>query len=315
MAYRLGAGTCIATPALSPVWQRMQLPDEAGACYTDRLSISEGVTLAYSHYVPRRDLIEESVMACDVTSLVITIGLEGESSYCSRDDNTVGFRAGCTTITAFRRPRGERRFAAGQQVRQLRLVLEQSALQVYGLESWTRSLADQATPQQLHFEQTSAAVTGLAQTIHRLHARPQAGLLDLHIAALSVIAEQSRLQRAVAADATRHADDEERIHAAYMLMQAHMDRPLTIGWLCARTGINEFKLKQGMRRLYGNSPYRLLTALRMHKAVELLEAGHPVSSVAYRSGYEHPANFSSAFSRFHGRPPTAMQRGGRDAAR
>ncbi len=315
MAYRLGAGDSIVSSAPSSGWQRSCLPDEAGACHTDRLRIDEGITLAYSHYVPRQDLVEESVMAGESPSLVITLGLQGESFYRDHTDTRVGFRAGCTTMTAFTSPRGERRFAAGEQVRQLRLVLEQSALQRYGLQAWTRSLGDPRTPRQLQFEQTSRSIASFAQTIHRLHARPQSNLLELHIATLGLIAEQSRQQVPLAVPdpvgQVLKAEDEARIHAAYMLMQAHLDQPLTIAWLCAQVGINEFKLKKGLREVYGNSPYRLLTALRMHKALEMLQAGLPVSSVAYRTGYEHPANFSTAFSRFHGHPPTAVQRGQR----
>ncbi|MDF3852258.1 helix-turn-helix domain-containing protein, partial [Achromobacter denitrificans] len=39
---------------------------------------------------------------------------------------------------------------------------------------------------------------------------------------------------------------------------------------------------------------------------ELLETGCQVAQAAYRVGYRHPANFSAAFTRFHGRAPKSV---------
>jgi AraC-like DNA-binding protein len=85
-----------------------------------------------------------------------------------------------------------------------------------------------------------------------------------------------------------------------------MDRELTVQYLCLATGLNEFKLKQGFRALYGDSPMRLLTGMRMRRAWELLEGGCQVAQAAYQVGYRHPANFSAAFTRFHGRAPKSV---------
>ena len=49
-----------------------------------------------------------------------------------------------------------------------------------------------------------------------------------------------------------------------------------------------------------------LTEMRMRRAWELLETGCQVAQAAYRVGYCHPANFSAAFTRFHGRAPKSV---------
>lgn len=54
---------------------------------------------------------------------------------------------------------------------------------------------------------------------------------------------------------------------------SQFDRPLTIAYLCAAVGTNEFTLKQGFRELFGISPHRMLTDIRMEKAWKLLETG------------------------------------------
>lgn len=100
--------------------------------------------------------------------------------------------------------------------------------------------------------------------------------------------------------------DIARLERAHALMREQMDRELTVQYLCLATGLNEFKLKQGFRALYGDSPMRLLTEMRMRRAWELLESGCQVAQAAYQVGYRHPANFSAAFTRFHGRAPKSV---------
>ena len=51
-----------------------------------------------------------------------------------------------------------------------------------------------------------------------------------------------------------------------------------------------------------------LQRVRMTKAAELLRGGQtPVSAVARSVGYRQPAQFSKAFRRHHGRPPSDMR--------
>lgn len=314
MRYHLTADhLTVATTGL-PGWRRVALPDDLGPCHVDRLQVDDGIALVYSDYRPRHDIVEESVIDKPVPALTITLGLEGASEYCGSDARVFGFRAGFTTVTAFASSRGQRRYQAEQPVRQLRLVVEAPVLAKFGLESLLASEDGDAT-RQLFFERSSVAVQQLGQTMLRCHAHPLASpatsRLELQIAALSLLAEQARQLQPVAAAAAPgirrwRPDDEARLHQARDLVLGQFDKPLTVAWLCAAVGINEFKLKQGFRDLFDTTPHRLLTTVRMQHAWTLLEAGEPVSRVAYRTGFEHPANFSAAFSRFHGRTPKSV---------
>ncbi|MFD2883666.1 helix-turn-helix transcriptional regulator [Pseudomonas lini] len=81
------------------------------------------------------------------------------------------------------------------------------------------------------------------------------------------------------------------------ILMSQFDRPLTVSYLCATLGTNEFKLKEGFRKVFGTSPHRMLTDIRMRKAWELLEAGMYVSTVAYKVGFQHLSSFSTAFEK------------------
>ena len=282
-------------------WQRHSLPDDIGDCHADRLELDDGLSLVHSRYAPARDLIEESVASHGGRTLVITLAMQGVSAYRGADGTALDFCGGHTTVTAFRRGAGERRYVAGAAVSQLRLLVGEGVLRRYAGDERTerllgdgrfRQLAQGPTPPDL-----AAASAELASG---------ADPLDTHIRALTLLARQLRALATAPPAAPFSQADIARLEAAHALMQSQMDRDLTVQYLCLATGLNEFKLKQGFRALYGDSPGRLLTALRMRRAWELLESGCQVAQAAYRVGYRHPANFSAAFTRFYGRTPKSV---------
>ena len=58
----------------------------------------------------------------------------------------------------------------------------------------------------------------------------------------------------------------------------------------------------------GTSFRRELQRVRMPRAAELLQGGAlPVATVARAVGYRQPAQFSKAFRRHHGHPPSALR--------
>ena len=65
----------------------------------------------------------------------------------------------------------------------------------------------------------------------------------------------------------------------------------------------------------GTSFRSVLQRVRMTQAAELLRDGRlPVSAVARAVGYRHPAQFSKAFRRHHGSPPSALRAAGHSLA-
>lgn len=293
----------LARPGASPRagWRRHSLPDDIGDCHADLLDLDDGLSLVHSRYAPARDLIEESVANHGGRTLVITLAMQGVSAYRGADGTALDFRGGHTTVTAFQRGAGERRYLAGSAVSQLRLLVGEGVLRRYagddraeGLlgDGRFRQLAQGPTPPDL-----AAASAQLASGDDPL---------DTHIRALTLLARHLRALTPGPQAARFSQADVARLEAARALMQSQMDRDLTVQYLCLATGLNEFKLKQGFRALYGGSPGRLLTELRMRRAWELLETGCQVAQAAYQVGYRHPANFSAAFMRFHGRTPKSV---------
>lgn len=308
MSYRFSS-TDRAAPARlgqSP-WQRSRLPERLGACFTDSLTFEDGLAVTYSHFNPAFDLVETGTFERE-RALTVAIALSGQSSTTGVDGERQDFICGHSTVATYGSLRAERCYPAKQAIRQLRLVATAPLLQRYGLEHLLVGKARDQSATQLFCGKHSTATQRLADSLVHLHDRA-GGLLDIHIAALGLLSEQMRPFAAVPTapeDKLRSADQDLMLRARDILM-SQFDRQLTVGYLCAALGINEFKLKQGFGKVFGTSPYRMLTDIRMAKARELLESGMYVSTVAYKVGFQHLSSFSAAFEKYYGRTPKSLR--------
>lgn len=306
MHYRLTAADMSAPTRLGQsAWQRSQLAEDLGACFTDSLLLDDGLALVYVHYRSAYNLSAVSTLE-RAPALTVSIALEGRTSTIGADGTRFDFVPSHSTISAYARVSGERRFPANQPVRQLRLVAGESLLHKYGLGSMLDGVCNDRPVYHVPSRRHGHATQRLADSLVHLHDRA-GGLLDIQIAALSLLAEQTRpfMPREVKSCALSSTDQDRMLRARDILME-HFDRHLTLGYLCTAVGTNEFKLKQGFRDIFGTSPHRMLTDIRMQKAWELLETGLHVSTVAYRVGYQHLSSFSTAFERYHGRTPKSV---------
>lgn len=283
-------------------WTRRQLDPGLGDCHADQRQVDQGLLLVHSDYRPRLALVEQS-QHDDAGGLVITIGLEGASGYTTRDGGQLHFRGGHTTVTAFHHVSGERRFEAHQRAVQLRVLVGEEALARYWPEGLTSLLPNGGARQLAH-----AATTATAALRARALLRAT-DPLAVHIGVLSLLAEQLRGLRPAPAPVPRWSEaDIAKLERAYALMQEQMAQELTLDYLCAQAGLSLFKLKQGWRYRYNDSPQRTLLALRMQRAKLLLENGCQVAQAGWQTGYRHPANFSTAFSRYFGYAPKTVGR-------
>lgn len=287
--------------------RRAELPAELGECYSDLFPVDTGVTVVRSRYHPVRDLSLAALKENDSGTLVLTFGTDGHSAYEGKDGTLLSFKAGFTTVSSYRNTIGNRRYQGGDTVSQLRVLIEEPVLDRYVGIDRRRELLAAPGVAELSFGKTSPALAAQAAALGNLLARPEPSLIDLHANALTLLAEHLRQLRPETPRRTALSDaDMERIEKAHDLMVEHMDRDLTVAYLCHEVGLNEFKLKEGFRRLYNTSPHRRLTELRMRRAYHLLETGCHVAQAAYQVGYRYPNNFSAAFTTFFGRSPKSV---------
>lgn len=286
-------------------WVRLPADGAIAGSTVERLAIEPGLSVVRSCFLPRSDVREANANPPERGTLVLTFGLDGRSIYQSAHGEHLGFAAGFTTAAAFKGSAGERRYAAGERVVQLRLLIEEQAvLQWLGRDVSMRLMPVRGV-RALASTRTSAASASHAQALYRSSDATGLAALDCRIHALTLLAEQVRAlglspQPSVQASPRR---DHDRLARARDLMHAQMDRPLTVAYLSAEVGMSETRFKAGFRDAFGTSPGQMLLEIRMERAKSLLDSGSQVAQTAWQVGYAHPGNFSTAFARYFGRAP------------
>jgi len=138
----------------------------------------------------------------------------------------------------------------------------------------------------------------LQQTETALH------LLRSALASLSVPVTDSQVP---ACRFLAHDSEREKILAARLIIEQHIDQPHTIRELSRKVAMNECYLKKGFKALFGKTIHEYQQELRIAKAKELLQVqGLSVTDVANTLGYSSISHFSTAFKRVTGLKPCEL---------
>lgn len=107
----------------------------------------------------------------------------------------------------------------------------------------------------------------------------------------------------------RRRSSRDRIVAVRDLIDHAPGADHTIHGLAHAFGISASKLKQDFSASFGIGVGRYITERRLQFGRELIEShALSIAEAAYRAGYAHPANFTTAFRRHFGHPPSALRR-------
>ena len=101
-----------------------------------------------------------------------------------------------------------------------------------------------------------------------------------------------------------------RLAQAIRLMEAHVDRPLTIAAIARRAGVTPRTLESTFRKSIGETPGAYYLRLRLNAARRLVvDTRVAMADIAARTGFSSGAAFSRAFSRTFGKAPVMVRRG------
>ena len=96
---------------------------------------------------------------------------------------------------------------------------------------------------------------------------------------------------------------------AVAILEREYDRDLELEDVARRIATSRRQLQRAFAEAGGTSFRSQLAAVRMRRALELLESeAVPVREVAQPVGYRQPAQFAKAFRRHHGASPSAFRR-------
>lgn len=99
-------------------------------------------------------------------------------------------------------------------------------------------------------------------------------------------------------------DNVKKIRLAKNILVERMTDPPTIPELALEIGLNEYRLKEGFKNIYGTTVFKFLNDYRLDVARQLLDEGKvKVNEAAYHIGYHNPSHFIAAFKKKFGVTP------------
>lgn len=136
----------------------------------------------------------------------------------------------------------------------------------------------------------------------RLYIRSR--VMELLRLAVENIAAEASLHQEVPASEMKAMNDVRE----YLL--ANLNNPGSLSDIALHTGINEFKLKNGFRKMFGKSVIAFVLEERLIRAKAMItNTNVPIKVIATRSGYRNISNFTTAFRKHFGYPPGKLKRG------
>ena len=162
---------------------------------------------------------------------------------------------------------------------------------------------------QLHFDLNLPVV----QVLQQLITNPYQGNLAVHylhnkIEEFHLLQYQNWRFSQKPKSITLHPKDKEAIHEIKRYITNHYNESFTLSELALQVGINQTKLKQGFKSMFGTTTFKYLHDLRMQKALELIQTNtYTIYEVAELTGYKHSHHFSTAFKKHFGQLPTSIK--------
>ncbi|WP_417591278.1 helix-turn-helix domain-containing protein [Owenweeksia hongkongensis] len=96
----------------------------------------------------------------------------------------------------------------------------------------------------------------------------------------------------------------ERVRNAKKILIEKMTTPPSLKELSREVGLNEYRLKEGFKNIYGKTVFQFLNDYRLDIARQMLDKGNmKVNDAAYHIGYTNPSHFIAAFKKKFGVTP------------
>jgi AraC-like DNA-binding protein len=98
-----------------------------------------------------------------------------------------------------------------------------------------------------------------------------------------------------------------RIVQAKMFIDRNFASHIDADNICGEASFSKFHFIRLFRQVYGRTPHRYLTWVRIENAKTLLQQGKPVAEVCGLVGFDSAGTFSTLFKRMTGKSPAAFR--------
>ncbi|MEM1254637.1 MAG: AraC family transcriptional regulator [Cyanobacteria bacterium P01_H01_bin.21] len=296
------------------------LPDKFGNGSIQRWHLRPGLELIINNLNFREQLLLERNHPVAKTTIGMSFCVAGRMQVAGANvEPILEFKAKQANLGVVNSTKGHICYGANQPVLLVHVHLQPDALNLTTEEEFEQ------LPSQLrhaiaginttNYHQSSTMTPVMNATIQQLLNCPYQGftqqlymeskaieLISLYFEQLLSDASLSNPQPAL------QSDERDRIVYARDILLAQVANPPTLLELSRRVGLNDRKLKQGFRQVFGTTAFGYLRNYRMQQAQQLLlRPNSTIAGVAQAVGYSNPEAFSVAFRRTFAISPKAYQ--------
>ena len=101
----------------------------------------------------------------------------------------------------------------------------------------------------------------------------------------------------------------EYVSATELLLDSALSDFCDISSICKKFNISESGFRNYFREIYGVSPIKYITEIRIREAEKLLiSTNDTIDNIAYKCGYNDAKYFSRVFSKYRGCPPSEFRK-------
>jgi len=163
------------------------------------------------------------------------------------------------------------------------------------------------------FDLTAQITPAMYHVIHDMQHSPYSGhLKGIYLEAKAIELFLLQIKQLDHQDQTTTSklkpQDITSLHEVKDLLELYYNQPHSIMELARKAGINQMKLKNGFKELFGTTVFGHLHDTRMKEAKRLLlDEKMYVGEVAHLIGYKHPHHFTAAFRKKFGILPRELK--------
>jgi AraC-like DNA-binding protein len=99
----------------------------------------------------------------------------------------------------------------------------------------------------------------------------------------------------------------KQIVQAKLYIDSHFGDPIDLDNIADQAYFSKFHFIRLFKSIYGSTPHKYLTRVRMEKAKEFLQSGRPVTEVCFEVGFDSVSSFTGLFKRHAGITPSSYQ--------
>lgn len=189
----------------------------------------------------------------------------------------------------------------------------QDLLQRHGHETGLLAEMARCASEEVAVVRLGSIDTRTSQLVESMFSTPYLGAaraLFLESCALGLLATQIDATSRGAEEAIGDLDRDlmKKLLAAREHLDSHFTDPPTISSLARLVATNEFSLKRGFKRAFGQTIFGYVRKRRMQVAAAELQDGRSVQEAAREAGYACRRSFADAFRRHFGMLPSSVSR-------